>query len=229
MNCERAKNELAPFFYGDLEPGPRAEVERHLAECESCSRELGELREVVQGLEQRPNLTPELRLASNSARNPRRPVVTRLGRWAALGLTAAAAIALVFAIIGTEMEYADGRLTLTLSLAPQSEPSTPSALNTRALVRTECRRQLAPKLDELAASIERSRKQQEERLLALAGIVESEVNADLASLGNRIQRTAADVARANTTVESLVVAFLGTIEDTSGLEAEGGAAGTAHN
>ena len=44
MNCERVKNELAPFLYGDLEPGSRAEVERHLAECESCSRELDELR-----------------------------------------------------------------------------------------------------------------------------------------------------------------------------------------
>ena len=229
MNCERVKTELAPLLYGDLDPGHRAEVESHLAECESCSRELDELREVVQCLKQRPNLTSDPGLAPGLARRPDRPTAMRLRRWAGIGVAAAAAVALVFALIGTEVEYADGRLTLTLSLAPQGEPATPGILGTRALVRAECRRQLAPKLDELAASIEKSRKQQEERLLALAGIVESEVNADLASLGSRIQRTAADVARANTAVENLVVAFLGTIEDTSDLEARGGAANTAHN
>jgi len=224
MNCERVKNELAPFLYGDLEPGTRTAIERHLAGCEDCSRELDELREVVHCLEQRPNLAPELRLDSDlTDLRPRRR------RWAGIAVAAAAGLALVFALIGTEVEYAAGRLTFTLSLAPPGEPPSPNVPNTAALIRAECRRQLAPKLDELATSIEKSRKQQEERLLALAGIVESEVNADLASLGNRIQRTAADVARANTAVENLVVAFLGTIEDPSDLDVKGGAPSTAHN
>jgi len=48
LSPESPHAELVPFLFGELEPGERAEFERHLASCESCSAELRELSGTVE-------------------------------------------------------------------------------------------------------------------------------------------------------------------------------------
>jgi anti-sigma-K factor RskA len=54
MNCAEVHPNLAVFALGGLEPEEAAEVERHLASCPGCRRELEELRKVNRALEAAP-------------------------------------------------------------------------------------------------------------------------------------------------------------------------------
>jgi anti-sigma-K factor RskA len=54
MKCAEVHPNLAVFALGGLEPEEAAEVERHLASCPGCRRELEELRKVNRALEGAP-------------------------------------------------------------------------------------------------------------------------------------------------------------------------------
>lgn len=54
MKCAEVHPNLAVFALGGLEPEEAAEVERHLASCPGCRRELEELRKVNRALEAAP-------------------------------------------------------------------------------------------------------------------------------------------------------------------------------
>jgi len=57
MNCESAQEQLLRYEDGDLSARRRAEVERHLATCGACARELARLRRtvaLVESLERAP-------------------------------------------------------------------------------------------------------------------------------------------------------------------------------
>ena len=151
----------------------------------------------------------------------------------ALAGIAVAAAALVMAVLGTQVRYADGRLTVTVWLRREDGGPAMADARMKEWVRTECLRQTASSADLLASRIEALRRQQNERLLDLAEIVEAEVNTDLASLGTRIRRfersTAADLLRTNTAMDNLMVAVLGTIEASADTETQGGEPRTTNN
>jgi hypothetical protein len=111
-NCSAIENELALFVGGELGPRSRAEVEAHLARCESCSREVdrlaasrsalrsglerGEARmpDLWQGVRARLVESGTIRVSQPSA--PRISAVPRrsMPRW--FPLAAAAAVLLAF-------------------------------------------------------------------------------------------------------------------------------------
>ena len=234
MNCERAKREVVPYLYGEIEPSVKAELERHLAGCESCSSEMKEVTAVLGCLSKRSNLqTGPQGLLKPGGLGFRRSLLGRLSKWAALGAAAVAAAVLIMALLGTEIRYADGRLTVTISLVPGDKGSRTVDPHLKEWVRGECGRAVSSEVSSLVAAVDESQRRQEEGLLALAEIVDSEVNAELAALGRRIRRverkTADDLARTSTAIDTLAVAFLDTVEDDSGTGAKGGDLVTTHN
>lgn len=53
LSCFEVLARLSDYLDGDLEAADRAEVERHLAGCDECTRFGGEFAEVVTALRQR--------------------------------------------------------------------------------------------------------------------------------------------------------------------------------
>jgi hypothetical protein len=98
---------LADYLEGDLDLDRRAIVDAHLAGCEECSRELGELRSTVALLRGLPDPVPPADLVDNIMSRVRsgeaRPsLISRIGAWAedflwpGLAVPAAAAAAALF-------------------------------------------------------------------------------------------------------------------------------------
>ena len=105
MTCWAVRRRLVAYDDGDLSPGQTAEIEAHLAACQSCSDELAELRGaigMVESLAQEeagPEFTADVLAAIRSRRvaeEPARPVM-----WpAAVGLGLAGAVVSVALIVG---------------------------------------------------------------------------------------------------------------------------------
>ena len=110
---DRRRDDLAAYVLGALEPGEAAELERHLAGCESCRTELEWLRPAVQALPEsveRLEPPPELRgrlmeqVREEAGRASATPAARpSRGRWSGLPwrpLAGLAAVALVTIAIG---------------------------------------------------------------------------------------------------------------------------------
>jgi len=107
LTCAEVLGQLEPFADGELDRGESAAVERHLASCESCSRELELAFEVTRRLRAMPRLcAPERVLQSVRRETTARPAWRRarepLGALAARPmLAAAAATVLLGLLLGT--------------------------------------------------------------------------------------------------------------------------------
>ena len=56
MNCAFDKEKLTGYYDGELEAAEKAEVERHIASCSECLRELGELKSAAILVKELPRL-----------------------------------------------------------------------------------------------------------------------------------------------------------------------------
>ncbi|MBI2930849.1 MAG: zf-HC2 domain-containing protein [Planctomycetes bacterium] len=104
MTCDLQKDKLSGYFDGELDERERAEVERHIAGCSDCLRELGELKAAVAQLRGLPRVAapPSVRVAVDREVAPER---RRRPRWFHLSIAAAAALMLtvsLFSILGHE-------------------------------------------------------------------------------------------------------------------------------
>jgi hypothetical protein len=118
------EDELSGFLDGVLTPGRRAEVSRHLAGCEACSRGLEELRSVKALLAGLPQAAPSrsFTLGPEHAREVARPAAGR----SPLAFAPAVALTLFVALIGVEMALPQGgvsfdRLTTANESASREE------------------------------------------------------------------------------------------------------------
>lgn len=109
---DRWRDELAPYLLGALEPGEAAALERHVAGCEECERELHRLRPAVRVLPEtveqvepppalRARLMEQVRSEAGSAQAPD-AVTSQPSRWrfGLRPLAGLATLALVLAAIG---------------------------------------------------------------------------------------------------------------------------------
>jgi ferric-dicitrate binding protein FerR (iron transport regulator) len=88
MNCARARELLMARLDGEITPGDLAELERHLAVCGECRRELKEMGELT-------DLVGEVRLAKPSEEDMMRywpSVYARIERGMGWGLLVAGAV-----------------------------------------------------------------------------------------------------------------------------------------
>lgn len=88
MNCARSRELLMARLDGEMAPEDLAELERHLAACEECSRELAEMSELA-------GLVGEIRLAKPSEEDMMRywpSVYARIERGMGWGLLVAGAV-----------------------------------------------------------------------------------------------------------------------------------------
>jgi len=66
MNCEKAAQNIVLVTYGELPDEEMATLERHLAECEACNRELKAMLAMHEALAYRPMLEPSPNLLAQS-------------------------------------------------------------------------------------------------------------------------------------------------------------------
>jgi anti-sigma factor RsiW len=89
MSCGLEKDRLSGYYDGELDAGERAEIERHIASCSECLRELGDLKAAATDLKSlaRVPAPPSVRaeiLRQTAVRAP------RFQRWFQAGVAAAA-------------------------------------------------------------------------------------------------------------------------------------------
>lgn len=68
MNCAFDKEKLTGYYDGELEAAEKAEVERHIASCSECLRELGELKSAAILVKELPRLRAPRSIAEGVAR-----------------------------------------------------------------------------------------------------------------------------------------------------------------
>ena len=99
--CQQLREMLSPYIDGELSTPEKTRVERHIAACDSCRRELESLRATV-GLLRRASLVAPPRSFTIAARAPRRHPVA----WGALrAATAVAVLVLAFVLIGDAVNF----------------------------------------------------------------------------------------------------------------------------
>ena len=68
MNCAFDKEKLSAFYDGELAAGEKAEVERHIASCSECLRDLGELKSAALLVKELPRLRAPQSIAQGVSR-----------------------------------------------------------------------------------------------------------------------------------------------------------------
>ena len=106
MDCNVKKEDLLTFFYGECEEGEKSRIEKHVATCAACRRELDALASTQALLRAWPDEAPRLGLTFVEAEVPRR----RFRLIAGLAAAAVAAVVLFFAWPDFELSYRAGEL-----------------------------------------------------------------------------------------------------------------------
>jgi len=141
MNCAFDKEKLTGYYDGELEAAEKAEVERHIASCSECLRELGELKSAAILVKELPRLRAPRSVAEGVAREMQAAgkvhSFARMRRTILWGSAAAAAL-----FIGLNIMY--------FSAADRS-PSAPAMARTPAPVTVVGKIQQAEELQNNAA------------------------------------------------------------------------------
>jgi hypothetical protein len=121
MNCHQVRDRLPLGAYGDLPPAEAETVERHVAACPDCRRELAQLRDVRRLLDAAPAAPPAAvslpRLFEEAARGEQRR--TRRWRRAAVALLASAALLLLALSLHLEVRWEPHQLVVRWGLPPE--------------------------------------------------------------------------------------------------------------
>ena len=129
MNCDIAHEKLLDALYGELPPSVAAELEEHLAVCQSCRQEYDGLKQTTAALDLLPtplgraSVTQVLRRAAQDELRGAR-------RWRRAAIAAVAASVLIgtFAALGMRLEATGQRVTLYFgepqAPVPVAEPVT---------------------------------------------------------------------------------------------------------
>lgn len=120
MDCNVKKEDLITFFYGECEEGEKSRIEKHVAACAACRRELDALASTQALLRAWPDETPRLDLTFVEAEVPRR----RFRLMAGLAAAAAVVVVLFFAWPEFELSYRAGELDLKWGEALVDDPPT---------------------------------------------------------------------------------------------------------
>src|SRR5258708_38983550 len=69
MNCAFDKEKLSAYYDGELAVGEKGEVERHIASCSECLRDLGELKSAALLIKELPRLRAPKSIAEGVSRD----------------------------------------------------------------------------------------------------------------------------------------------------------------
>ncbi len=111
MDCQEARDDLPALLYQDLEEDRKQQVERHLADCSACREQLEGHRKTMRLLDTW-SIDAEAPTSAERQPRPRRKLA-----WLRPTLVGSAAALLMFASIsalGGELQYENGRLTVSI-------------------------------------------------------------------------------------------------------------------
>src|SRR6188768_359676 len=113
MNCAFDKEKLSGYYDAELDAAEKAEVERHIASCSECLRELGELKSAAILVKELPRLRAPKSIAEGISREIQTTgKVHQFAKMRRTILWASAAAAALF--VGLNVMY--------FSAAPKSAP-----------------------------------------------------------------------------------------------------------
>ncbi len=135
LNCSAARAELASLLYDDIADATRARLEAHLKTCSDCQAELANHQStlsLLDGWDVNTDLSPlpELVLPDSQTESaPPAPLpfkqISRLARWRPIlvGATAALVIFGCLALLGTNVEFQDGQMVVTVGNRELEQPT----------------------------------------------------------------------------------------------------------
>ncbi|UCE59959.1 MAG: zf-HC2 domain-containing protein [Phycisphaerales bacterium] len=176
VDCQTVREELPTLLYDELDGESRQLIEQHVEACQQCRDELEGFRRTLRLLDSWSVEAPETAepFKTHSSVESRLPIRLRPV------LVGAAAAVIVFAIlgwVGTDWQYADGQLVVTLGRGSMSASYLGQDLNTavpmlRAVAREEADIRCNSLLTVIQENLVEFERQQEERRLALVGAVD---------------------------------------------------------
>src|SRR6185436_18536288 len=126
MNCPFDKEKLTGYYDGELEAAEKAEVERHIASCSECLRELGELKSAAILVKELPRLRAPKSIAEGISREIQTAgKVHQFAKVRRTILWASAAAAVLF--VGLNVMYFSGADQKSPPMAASTPPPAPVA------------------------------------------------------------------------------------------------------
>src|SRR5258708_5498828 len=118
MNCSFDKEKLSAYYDGELAVGEKGEVERHIASCSECLRDLGELKSAAPLIKELPRLRAPKSIAEGVSRDIQAAgKVHSLAKVRRILLWSSAAAAGLFVVVNA-MYLTSQRAAPSMALAP---------------------------------------------------------------------------------------------------------------
>jgi len=171
MNCAFDKEKLTGYYDGELDAAEKAEVERHIASCSECLRELGELKSAAILVKELPRLRAPRSIAEGVSREIQTAgKVHQFAKVRRTLLWASAAAAVLFVGLNV-MYFRESRKEASEAPAVAAAPTAPPPMGKiqQQTAQEEVRKQLADKEEvesRRAVAPERSAGEDEKRLRA---------------------------------------------------------------
>lgn len=121
MNCPEIKLKLIDLLYNELPAEQREQVQQHLTQCADCRREWENLQHSGEQLEMVPREASASRVdivRLQQTATTRLERSRRRWRWSATATTVTAAVALLFVVSGTHIEWHDSHLVVAWGELP---------------------------------------------------------------------------------------------------------------
>ncbi|MFQ6116087.1 MAG: zf-HC2 domain-containing protein [bacterium] len=200
MKCDIPKERLIEYLYQDLEPGKKATIEAHLAQCPTCNRELEELEKTAEILRTWPDEEPHTNLIFVQERTSfwklMIPVWLRGIGWRRIMFGASSAVAsilLMLSLLNLEVTYNQGNFNLKMSWLPRPgteviTPGNPLAVPVTQREFAEWQQQSMELLQEMVqASEARQRRELGDALTEFARNMDQQRRQDLRLVGKGLE------------------------------------------
>jgi multidrug efflux pump subunit AcrB len=117
MDCKFCQEKLSDYIDNQMSGEEKQQIENHLKQCSHCAKELEDLKFVLGGLKELPEIDPPKNLCENinkKIKTEQKPMISRLlnNRWFSLG-AAAAAVVLIFVFTNLDGMFLRGSKTDT--------------------------------------------------------------------------------------------------------------------
>jgi len=210
-NCEKYKQLIVSLIYDELSDTEAGFVQRHLSDCEGCSKFKAEIEQTGNLLENWVDVDVPVDVAILHSQAERKPIIARLPwqrrwfAWTATALGMVAVLFVAFGLIGTDIKWEQNTLTVRFG----GEQDTQNELAPQVLwqaqyqaLRTELSEELQTAITQLSQAILEHQENQKAQSALLIEALQAQRNYDMELIKEELQNLA------NATEDELQKAYL---------------------